>query len=373
MLVKKLLIMVAVAVTLCGCCSKNSYNLVMLGDIHYDRTDLHDHNVYKNFNPDVPWAQGVLNKEGLFSWRSQTLWVTRNRGEDLRTVPKNVKMWKKDIPMLLDNAAAAARKNNALYLFQLGDMVQGDAGTYKLHKEMLAGGLNSMTSRFSCPVLNALGNHDTRGPGGPQAWQDIVIAHYDKTVKNIRRKNSNFYFKLQGDIYYFHDLLNPDMAFLEEAVNTPSRYFFFVSHVPVVPAEESWIRNILSDDTERILELLLKRDAIVLSGHTHTMAISRYQPVKYKNTITQFVLNSTLRTPAKQKNFTPQVIFSNNPSKINAKGRELWKKLFAGKIDVSLLTHGSGYAVLRVSDDGVFVDFHNIGKAPVTFTLKKVK
>ncbi len=373
MSIQKLLSLLVLAVLFCGCSSKNAYNLVMLGDIHYDRTDLHDHDVYKNFNPDVPLAQGVLNKDGLFSWRSQTLWVIKNRGEDLRTVPKNVKMWQKDIPQLLDNAAAAARENNALYLFQLGDMVQGDAGNYKLHHEMLSGGLASMTSRFECPVLMALGNHDTRGPGGMQAWQDVIVSHHDKVLKNAVRKDSNFYFELNGDIYYFHDLLYPAPDLLEKAISIPSRYFFFISHVPVVPAEESWIKNILSDDTERLVNLLLKRNAIVLSGHTHTMAISRYQPVKLKNTITQFVINSTLRSPDKQKKFTPQVVYNGKKNPVGSPADKLWKKLFAGKVDVSLLTSGSGYGILRVSDDGVFVDFHNIGKEPVTFVLKKNK
>lgn len=373
MSISKMLFVIACAISLCGCCAKNSYNIVMLGDIHYDRTDLHDHDVYKNFNPDVPLAQGVLNKDGLFSWRSQTLWVIKNRGEDLRTVPKNVKMWQKDIPQLLDNAAAAARENNALYLFQLGDMVQGDAGTYALHRKMLSGGLNSMTSRFNCPVLVAIGNHDTRGPGGQKAWKEIIISHYDKTVKNITRKDSNFYFKHKGDIYYFHDLLYPAPDMLEKAISIPSRYFFFISHVPVVPAEESWIKNILSDDTERLVNLLLKRNAIVLSGHTHGITVSRYQPEKYGNSITQFVINSTLRFPDKQKKFTPQVVYNGKKNPVGSPADKLWKKLFAGKVDVSLLTSGSGYGILRVSDDGVFVDFHNVDRKPVTFTLRKNK
>lgn len=369
-MLKKIFSTVVVAVTLCGCSINNSYNIVLLGDIHYDRTDLHDHEVYKNFKPEVPYAQGVINENGLFSWRSQTLWVTKNKGEDLRTVPKNVKMWEKDIPALLDNAADAAKKNNTHYLFQLGDIVQGDAGTYDLHKKMLAGGLGALTSRFDCPVLVALGNHDTRGPGGMQAWQDVIITHYDKTLKKSERKDSNFYFELNGDIYYFHDLLNPDIEFLEKAVNIPSRYFFFVSHVPVVPAEESWGRNFLSDYTEEILNLLLKRDAIVLSGHTHNINISRYQPQKGGGTITQFVINSTLRSPKSQKKFTPKVAFSKKKMKNYTKNREMWEKLFAGKVDVSLLSAGSGYAVLRVSDKGVFVDYCNVSKKPVTFTLK---
>lgn len=373
MKISKMLLLFIASASLCGCCGQKSYNLVLLGDIHYDHMALHDLNVYKNFNPKVPFAQGTVNKDGLYSWRSQTLWATESLGHDTKAIPLNEKMWKKDLPALLDNAALAAKKYNAEYLFQLGDSVQGDAGTYELHHKMLSGSLNSLTSRFDCPVLVAIGNHDTRGPGGKQAWEEIIISQYDKNIKNITRKDSNFYFEHKGDIYYFHDLLYPDLDMLEKAANIPSRYFFFISHVPVVPADESWIKNILSDDTERIVNLLLKRNAIVLSGHTHGITLSRYQPEKFGNTITQFVINSTLRSPEKQKNFTPKVVYNSRKNPVGSPADKLWKKLFKGKVDVSLLTSGSGYGILRVSDKGVFVDFHNVGQKPVTFTLRKNK
>lgn len=355
------------ALTACSC--PKSYNIALLGDIHYDRADLHDAEVYKKFNPKVPFAKGVVNKDGLYSWRSQTLWATESLGYDPKSTPKNIKMWKKDLPELLDNAAKTAAEKKSLYLFQLGDMVQGDAGTYKLHKEMLSGGYSAMTSRFDCPVLVSLGNHDTRGPGGMQSWQEIIETAYDANVKNIVRKNSNFYFNLKGDIYFFYDLLNPDLDMLEAAVKLPCRYFFFISHVPVIPSHSSLIKNIVSDDTERLVSLLLKRNAIVLSGHTHGMTLARYQCGK--NSITQFIINSTLRNPKIQKQFKRQVIFGKAPKKQPPKAVALWNKLFKDKINVKLQTSGSGYAIMRVSDEGVFIDFYSAGKGMTTFTLRK--
>jgi hypothetical protein len=127
------------------------------------------------------------------------------------------------------------------------------------------------------------------------------------------------------------------------------------------------MRHIITDDTERLLSLLLKRNAIVLSGHTHDIALYRY--TENNNTVTQFIINSTLRYPEKRNAFKQQVVFSskNNNSK---QQQALWDKLFAGKIDVKLLTEGSGYGILRVSDDGVFVDYYNIDSALFTFPLQ---
>ena len=48
MLLKKIFIVVAAVTFLTGCCCKTSYNIALLGDIHYDRMDLHDMEVYKN-------------------------------------------------------------------------------------------------------------------------------------------------------------------------------------------------------------------------------------------------------------------------------------------------------------------------------------
>ena len=369
MLLKKIFIVVAAVALLTGCCCKTSYNIALLGDIHYDRMDLHDMEVYKKFNPKVPLSQGVLNKDGLFSWRSQTMWVNESLGEDIkRTTPKNEKMWKKNMPELLDNAAKTAKECNSDYLFQLGDMVQGDAGTYELHKKMVSGGFNAMTSRFSCPVLSSIGNHDTRGPGGLQSWREIVQASYDKNVKCIDRKDANFYFEHGGDIYFFYDFLNPDLDMLEKAAKMPCRYFFFVSHIPVVAAQKAGIKNVVSDDTERLLSILLECNAIVLSGHTHGIALYNYNS-NGKN-ITQFVINSTLRNPKVQKNFTPKVSFSKD-NKNSKKQNALWDKLFEGKVNVEVLTQGSGFGILRVSDEGVYVDFYNVDRPKTTFVLRK--
>ena len=47
-------------------------------------------------------------------------------------------------------------------------------------------------------------------------------------------------------------------------------------------------------------------------------------------------------------------------TKGNLKFLELWEKYFNGKIETSLNTNGTGYALLRVSDDGVFLDYRNL-------------
>ena len=349
-----------------------NYNVVLLGDIHYDKVDLHDKAVYEKFNPKVPMAKGVLNKHGLFSWRNHTLWATESRGWDPGTPAQNETMWEIYLPGCLDTAAKSAKTAGSRYVIQLGDMVQGDAGRQDLHEKMISGGLNALTSRFPCPVLAVVGNHDTRGPGGTEAWQKIMEPHFEKSVKNIVRKGSNYYFFLGDDLFYFHDLMNPDLDLLEEAFKKRNmiRYTFFISHVPVIPAEKKWISDIITDDPERLLELLLNRNAIVLSGHTHNTAIVHYDDKKNERRITQFVMNTTMRYPELHKNFAPKVVYSTKPVKMSKAQESLWKSYFSGNIKTELLSPGSGYTILRINNSGVFADYYNVNQKPVTFRLR---
>ena len=71
-----------------------------------------------------------------------------------------------------------------------------------------------------------------------------------------------------------------------------------------------------------------------------------------------------------QKKFTPKVSFSKD-NKNSKQQNALWDKLFEGKVNVEVLTHGSGFGILRVSDEGVYVDFYNVDCPKTAFVLRK--
>ena len=78
--------------TLCG--AGESYNLAFLGDVHYDHHKFHDMSKIKHLG--IPQGKHVLNKEGYYSWRNQTLWVELNKGASIeKNTPLNMKMWEK--------------------------------------------------------------------------------------------------------------------------------------------------------------------------------------------------------------------------------------------------------------------------------------
>ena len=344
-----------------GCCADKSYSVALIGDIHYDHLKYHDTGKMKHLG--IPKEKHIYNKDGYFSWRNHSLWTLVNLGGSVeKNTPLNMNMWEKYMPVLLDTAAAEARNAKVRCTVQLGDMIHGDCYDLKLNKANLRDAISQLTGRFD-KVFVVSGNHDSRGPGGQQAWDEVVNPYLDKTVKGLKRKNTNYYFTIDQDLYFFYDLMNPDLDFFEKALqeNPDSRYTFFVSHVPLLPTGKRAVRSVLSDDILRLFNLLEKRNAIVLSGHTHKVSQVRYFNPANGRRIDQIILNSTVRYPENQLNFKPHVEanISEFPQEAG-KLKELWYQLYDGKITTFQHSHGSGFGILRVSDEGVFVDYRNV-------------
>ena len=369
---KKIICSVLLAICLTGCCSKSDYTLLFLGDIHYDHREYHDNEVMK-FKAHVPYMQGVMNKDGNFSLRTHTIWVTQAKMISHKNIALNSAMWEKYVPQLLLNAAGKANENNALYAVQLGDMIHGDCGRLDLHEKNLQDALNRLNKYFTVPVLTICGNHDARGPHGQQAWDNVVVPYLKKQVADFSPQGTNYHIRIGRDLYYFHDLMNPDLDYMEKVFkeNSDVRYTFFITHVLLMPMDRGCFNDILSDDFHRLFALLESRDAIVLGGHTHRISLTEYHNPANNHRITQFVLNSTVRVPEKQLNFVPgtdarRTVFQ--PEKFYA---DLWKMYYDGKLETTLHTNGAGYALLRVADKGVFVDYYNLTQnTPHTFQLR---
>ena len=354
------------AIIAAGCCANNSYNVALLGDVHYDHMKYHDMSKMKHLR--IPQEKYVYNKDGFFSWRNHSLWTEINKGGSVeKNTPLNMAMWKKYMPALLDGAAAEAKKSNARFTIQMGDLIHGDCYNLELNKANLQGAVQQLTNRFD-KVFLVSGNHDGRGTGAAQAWDEVINTYLDGTAKNLQRKNTKYYFTVGKDLYFFYDLMNPDVDFFEKALkeNPDSRYTFFVSHVPLLPTGKSAVRSILTDDIYRLFHLLEKRNAIILSGHTHKVSQVKYVNPANGRRIDQLIINSTVRYPKNQLNFKPKVDNPNKnfPQKAR-KEKELWKKLYDGKVTTLQHSHGTGYGILRVSDKGVFIDYRNLNNSNV--------
>ena len=358
-----ILLLLGAAVLFAG--DNSSYNIAFIGDIHYDRMEFHDTSKIKHLG--LPQKDYVFNKDGYYSWRLQTKWVEINKGASIeKNTPLNEMMWKKYTPTLLDNAAKQAKADKVKYTFQLGDMIHGDCYDYNLHKNNLEKALQQLTSRFD-NVLAVTGNHDTRGIDGDKAWNAVINTHLDKTIKNLNRKNTNYSFTIGKDLYLCYDVMNVNIKFFEDAVkaNPGFRYLFFISHVPLLPTGKHSVRNILSDDIKRLFALLEKHDAIIISGHTHKISFVEYFNKSEKRRMSQFILNSTVRYPGKQLKFKEEVPAKDSFAPNAGKNKELWNMFYKDRVTTKLHTNGTGYAIMRVSDKGVYMDYRNLNSDKV--------
>ena len=339
-----------------GCCSseKSSYNLVLLGDVHYDKIEFHK---MPAFDTKIPWNL-CLDEKGIFTWRNHNRWMNKAYGNTAQNYPINVRMWKEDLPYIIKRAAENGAENNALYTIQLGDMIHGDCGTLDLHKKNLQEALDYLKNNSSSPLLVVCGNHDPRGPFGQQAWNEVMLPYFD-SVKNVKRENTNYFIRIGRDLYYFHDAMNPDFEYLKQTLNAnkDARYIFFLSHVPLFAMAKNHINEPLAENFDALLAMLAEHKAIVLSGHTHWISLTQYRHEGKK--IDQFVLNSTMRKPERDSVFNPENNISKDKFSVDYGGRiTLWNK-YADKITTPLNTYGAGHALLRVAEDGVFVDFYS--------------
>ena len=350
---------------------KSNYNIAVIGDVHFDDWKYHDTSKIKHLG--IPQSKYVYNKDGYYSWRNHSLWTEINLGGSLeKNTPLNMKMWEKHLPCLLDQAAAAARKAEVEYTFQLGDMIHGDCYELNLHKSNLTDSLQQLTSRFG-KTLVVSGNHDTRGTDGRRAWNEVINPYLDKTVKNLNRKDTNYSLTIGKDLYLFYDIMNVDVDFFEKAVkaNPNCRYTFFISHVPLLPTGKRAVRSILSDDIARLFKLLESCNAIVISGHTHKISVVEYFNKTNNRRISQFIINSTVRFPNIQLDFKETVPGKEDFADNAGKSKELWNKFYKGKVTTKLHTNGSGYGILRVSDKGVYMDYRNLDSDKVyTYKLR---
>jgi hypothetical protein len=137
-------------------------------------------------------------------------------------------------------------------------------------------------SKLATPFLFTKGNHDCQGIGSAKAFDSVFLPFLSEQIRALSKREEKLqkaYFTVsQGnalfvffDAYDKHDCLDWLEAVLAKRTE---QHVFVVIHTPVAPygARAAW--HIFSSPPEtarrnRLLGLLGKHNAIVLSGHLH--------------------------------------------------------------------------------------------------------
>ena len=347
-MMKKNLLLTIAAILITSCVTvlaenKDSYNVLVLGDMHHDSRDLR------------------VSDPG-------------NKPEFIR----NTEAWKKFIPAMLDAAAARANKECA-FAIQCGDITQGDEGSYELSAASFTRVLEQVESRLQIPFYPVRGNHDVRGEGKRKASDDILMTRMKKLVDFPLDSKSQVCYKVVGkDLFIFNDSEGNSLNAVREILkkNTGMRHIFFVTHLPVVPCVLSlnsyWVCFWNKPDQRQALrKLLAEHNVIVLSAHTHSTALFKWQFPE--GTITQFTSFSiasastavqSVQTGTEKEFFQRMEDFTaakTLPARM-AKKQEYVQQILPeyrnAKLQYSIYLRGRGYNVLRVKGDEVFMDIY---------------
>ena len=331
-----------------------AYTVMLLGDTHFDAPRFHD----------AP----------LKGWR-------------IASHGKCYKMWESRSQELLAAAGKHAAAERVAFAVQLGDLVNGDCDTPALLRKMIRTGFPVVKKYFpDIPLLVVKGNHDIwtmkkvkNNAAANIAWLPIISKELGFEVTG----NGCYAFRRGDDLYMAVDGFIPAediKAFVKTTLekNPKTRYVFFLSHLPLLPASLRYPFWLLPGHYE-ILEMLEKRNVLILSAHTHANSYAVRRTAEGE--LPQLIVTSLgsdwdpeHRTPPK---FDSWESFS-KASRARAvagdryNSPEMWEPLEKrGAYTFRELTGNSGFAVLDVDGDRVEVRYYtdDSGKPAATVRL----
>lgn len=341
--------------------AKENYQVVLLGDLHYDSADLR------------------INVDKL-------------KPHHYREMNRNMAAWKKNIPAVLKAAADYANKNNVLFTVQCGDITQGDEGKYQFAATSFERVLNLINKDHAKPVYVVRGNHDVRGKGKAKACKDVLFSYMKKqdVVFPEDAVDQSCYKIVGKDLFIFFDGMKDSLKSIETALQAKpdARHIFLVTHIPVMPCQFSpssigWICGKYSNvqNGNKIRALLAKHNVIVLTDHIHRTTYFDWKLPE--GSIKQFSSFSIVADPAakpEKVEFKGDGYFKyfaeNFYPKQKAKDRKSlhnFLQRYMGKLNsCTNFKNVTGFNVLRIDGDKVFVDMYcgKLDKAAFTQQIK---
>ncbi|MCR5536165.1 MAG: metallophosphoesterase, partial [Succinivibrio sp.] len=223
-----------------------AYELVMLGDLHYDAQNLHT-----------------------------AAYFEQHKSQHQRTLSRNLSSWEGAAPShaLLEEAGQASEQS--LFAIQVGDFAHGHAGSQALAAKMYAQVLKLLKANFKVPVYITPGNHEYAGAGASSAL-DATLKPYLSALlpQGSPLDNFNYSLEKENDVFIFFNCIKPDLDFLKQQLtaHAKARYTFVITHYPVLPIARGDLSFLLygkseeQQKREELLNLLCEHNVIVLCG-----------------------------------------------------------------------------------------------------------
>ena len=126
---------------------RDGFDFLVLGDIHLDQMDHHDMD-----------------------------WMQREKPTVIRQCENYSRLTQETTPKLFAELRRQIDRNDRIqFVVQLGDLVQGLAGTPDLARKHCADGVKFVrNAKLGVPFLTTKGNHDITGPGAHEAFDEVL-------------------------------------------------------------------------------------------------------------------------------------------------------------------------------------------------------
>jgi len=234
----------------------DNWSFPLLGDLHFDRLDHHDHE-----------------------------WLAKEHPGDVSQVENYSRITRELTPKLFARVRESLSelnktKTHVPFVLQLGDLLEGLAGTEELANRHAREGIDFVReANFSAPMLITKGNHDITGPGAAEAYRQLLLPFLSQSAGS-KITEAMFSRRQGGTLIAFYDAYDKNsLDWFDKtlAESKPERLIVAI-HPPVVPynARSNW--HIYSSPKQaaqraRLLDLLGRHRAIVLCGHLHKYSL----------------------------------------------------------------------------------------------------
>jgi hypothetical protein len=232
------------------------WSIPLLGDLHFDRLEHHDHE-----------------------------WLAREHPGDVSQVQNYSRITREMTPRLFTRvrevlAELGQSGKPTPFVLQLGDLLEGLCGNEQLAARHARAGIDFVReARFSAPLILTKGNHDITGPGAAEAYHQILLPFMAETTQT-EITQAAFIRQQGGTLIAFYDAYDRNSLdwFAKTLEEVRPQCLIVAIHPPVVPynARSNW--HVYSSPKQqaqrtRLLELLGRHRAIVLCGHLHKYSL----------------------------------------------------------------------------------------------------
>ena len=329
------------------------YSVVILGDTHYDAADPEYY--HEGYSDPDPKREALHRREFV---RNGQMWAGRSHD--------------------LVKRAACLVDDDTRFVYQTGDLIQGDTAGAENHKRFLDDALNLFKNDLApdLPFVTVAGNHDLRGKDDAVARQAYIEYMAPRMSRELGQEidGPDFLYRTGPDAFVFINFTKPNVerirGLLEQARG--SRHVFLMVHCPVFPYDNSkyywWFllgnrKDSHAKERREMRKLLASLNAIVLCGHTHMTEFLDWQGDGGR--ITQMTMSSVWRneSQASYKELANgasgymTLLYKDAPALATEANKALFDEYRAGIRSYSIADAAGSYKLI-VDGRHVWVDFY---------------